>query len=161
MSSKQILSEIVKGIKEGKFEVNKLIDAEVDKLFRLPFSEYLKTAFIHCERVPLEYTPKNDELVVDEVGFVDYKNNLVTRLNPLKVISSAIILVKASFTVVYKDYRGGVAVLATKREMVSNLLNKKKELENTLRKTKSKRLIEAIKNEISKINQAIEWLTEV
>jgi Mg2+ and Co2+ transporter CorA len=165
-----MVEEIIRGIKEERFEVSRLIDFEAMKMSQLFFSEDLKSAFLKSRKVPLEYKDEN-ALTVNEVGFVDYKGKWITRINPLSPISSSIILVKAGFTVLFKDYREGYAVLVTKQEMINNLLKEiekeKKELEEFEKRLKKNpksklyaEMVRRIGDRILRLNQAIEWLKE-
>jgi|GEM_PF-2352583 len=162
--------EIIRGIKEERFEVGNLIDLEVEKLFQVLFSEDLKSAFLNSKKVPLEYQDEN-AVTVTEIGFAYYKGKWITRLHPYRVILSSIILVKAGFTVLYKDYRERFAVLVTKQEMINNLLKEmekeKKELEEFEKRLKKNpksklysEMVRRIGDRILRINQAIEWLKE-
>jgi len=162
--------EIIRGIKEERFEVGELIDLEARKMRQFLFSEDLKSAFLRSKKVPLEYRDEN-AITVNEIGFTDYKGKWITRINPLSPIASSIILVKAGFTVLYKDYREGYAVLVTKQEMINNLLSEiekeKKELEEFEKRLKKNpksklysEMVRRIGDRILRLNQAIEWLKE-
>jgi Mg2+ and Co2+ transporter CorA len=155
------------------FRVCKVLDELTDQLAREEFKQDLVEAFYKCKRLDTR-DMKEMFSVADWVASLDYiyyKGKFITRADPLRPLTSAIVLVKLVNKIVFYNAHQNLAIFVTKEEMIENLKKmieedekQLKEFEKKLKKRPNSKyyqeMIEMYKRSIQHKNSAINWLQE-
>jgi hypothetical protein len=155
------------------FRVCKVLDELTDQLAKESFVQDLKEALYKCKRLDTKDIKEfyNAADWVASLDYLYYKGKFITRTDPLRPLTSAIVLVKLFNKIVFYDAHANLAILATKEEMINNLQKMieedekmLKEFEKKLKKRPNskyyKEMVEIYKRSIANKQNAINWLRE-
>lgn len=171
--SENMSEKILELYKVYDFRVCKIFDELTDQLAKEDFKQDLVDALYKCKKLDTRDLNQIYNVAdwVVTLDYVYYKRQFITRTDPLRPLTAAVVLVKLFNKIVFYNAFKQEAILATKEEMINNLQKaieedekQLKEFEKKLKKRPSSKyyaeMVEIYKRSIQDKRKAIEWLQE-